>query len=48
VLKDTEDIWHALFREPGKTYREPTLVLFSGSVESACGYSSSANLGEIS
>jgi len=42
VLKDTEDIWHALFRENGKTYREPTLVLFSGSVESACGYSSSA------
>jgi predicted metalloprotease len=42
VLKDTEDIWHALFSEMGKTYREPTLVLFSGSVESACGYSSSA------
>lgn len=42
VLKDTEDIWHALFRESGQTYREPTLVLFSGSVESACGYSSSA------
>jgi len=42
VLKDTEDIWHALFRESGQTYREPTLVLFSGSVESACGYSASA------
>jgi predicted metalloprotease len=42
VLKDTEDIWHTLFNERGKTYREPTLVLFSGSVESACGYSSSA------
>ena len=42
VLKDTEDIWHALFSEMGKTYREPTLVLFSGSVESACGYASSA------
>lgn len=42
VLKDTEDIWHVLFKENAKTYREPTLVLFSGSVESACGYSSSA------
>jgi len=42
VLKDTEDIWHMLFRENGETYREPTLVLFSGSVESACGYSGSA------
>jgi predicted metalloprotease len=42
VLKDTEDIWHMLFQENGETYREPTLVLFSGSVESACGYSASA------
>jgi predicted metalloprotease len=42
VLKDTEDIWHTLFNESGSSYREPTLVLFSGSVESACGYSSSA------
>ena len=42
VLKDTEDIWHALFSEMGQTYREPTLVLFTGAVESACGYSSSA------
>jgi hypothetical protein len=42
VLKDSEDIWHALFNESGKEYRETTLVLFSGSVESACGFSSSA------
>jgi len=42
VLKDTEDVWHALFSEMGKTYQEPTLVLFSGSAESACGYSGSA------
>lgn len=42
VLKDTEDIWHELFRQSGKVYREPTLVLFSGAAESACGYSSSA------
>ncbi len=42
VLKDTEDIWQALFSDMGRTYREPTLVLFTGSAESACGYSSSA------
>jgi len=42
VLKDTEDIWHMLFQENGNTYREPTLVLFSGAAESACGYSASA------
>jgi uncharacterized protein len=42
VLKDTEDIWHMIFSSNGKTYREPTLVLFSNSAESACGYSSAA------
>ena len=42
VLKDTEDVWKQLFASSGATYREPTLVLFSNSVESACGYSSSA------
>lgn len=42
VLKDTEDIWKQIFSESGKTYREPTLVLFSGAAESACGYSSAA------
>ena len=42
VLADTEDTWHALFRSMGKTYEEPKLVLFSGSVESACGFASAA------
>jgi len=42
VLKDTEDVWHELFSQSGNTYTEPILVIFSGSVESACGYSSSA------
>jgi predicted metalloprotease len=42
VLGDTEDTWHALFEERGGTYREPTLVLFSGAVESACGYAQAA------
>lgn len=42
VLADTEEVWHEQFRRMGKTYREPKLVLFSGSVESACGFASSA------
>jgi predicted metalloprotease len=42
VLKDTEDIWHLLFEENGKTYKEPVLVLFSNEAQSACGFSSSA------
>jgi predicted metalloprotease len=42
VLADIEDVWNARFREMGKTYREPKLVLFTGSVESACGYAGSS------
>lgn len=42
TLKDTEDVWNDLFSKMGKEYREPVLVLFSGSAQSACGYSSSA------
>jgi len=42
VLADTEDTWNELFRRSGKKYREPTLVLFSGAVESACGFASAA------
>jgi len=42
VLADTEDTWHAIFQQAGGEYREPKLVLFSGAVESACGYAQSA------
>jgi uncharacterized protein len=42
ILGDTEDTWHALFREAGGQYREPELVLFSNSVRSECGMSGSA------
>ncbi len=42
VLADTEDTWKSLFRQTGETYVEPKLVLFSGSVESACGFARSA------
>lgn len=37
VLADTEDVWHELFRQQGKRYQEPKLVLFNGFVDSACG-----------
>jgi len=42
VLADTEDTWNAIFQGQGGTYREPTLVLFSGRVNSACGLASAA------
>ncbi|MCY2995194.1 MAG: zinc metallopeptidase [Planctomycetota bacterium] len=42
VLADTEDVWQDQFRRLGKTYREPHLVLFSGQVQSACGFADAA------
>jgi predicted metalloprotease len=42
VLADIEDVWSELFRQMGAEYREPHLVLFTGQVESACGYASAA------
>ncbi|MEO1523520.1 MAG: neutral zinc metallopeptidase [Cyanobacteria bacterium J06633_2] len=38
VLADTEDTWNEIFQELGGDYREPTLVLFSDAVNSACGF----------
>jgi predicted metalloprotease len=42
VLADTEDTWGTLFRETGRQYREPKLVLFNTAVQSACGMAGSA------
>jgi predicted metalloprotease len=42
VLGDTEDTWRGEFSRKGGTYREPKLVLFSGSVQSACGHAQAA------
>ena len=42
VLADTEDTWNVLFQQAGRTYREPTLVLFSGAVDSGCGFAQAA------
>lgn len=42
VLADTEDTWSAIFAANDIDYREPTLVLFSGAVDSGCGFAQSA------
>jgi predicted metalloprotease len=42
VLADTEDVWNDIFKQHGKTYEEPKLVLFKNVAESACGRASSA------
>lgn len=42
ILAETEDVWSGLFADAGGDYPEPTLVMFSRSVSSACGYASSA------
>ena len=42
VLADTEDTWREILGRMGRQYREPTLVLFTGSVQSACGMAGAA------
>jgi len=42
VLGDTEDVWNVQFRNAGRTYREPKLIMFSNSTQSACGFAQSA------
>jgi len=42
ILAGTEDVWTAEFRRLGLTYEPPTLVLFTGSVQSACGGATSS------
>lgn len=42
VLADTEDVWDEIFTQNGKQYQKPTLVLFSGSTQSGCGFASAA------
>ncbi|MFT4024028.1 MAG: neutral zinc metallopeptidase [Flavihumibacter sp.] len=43
VLADTEDVWGKLFADQGQQYPAPTLVLFRGAVQSACGNASAAS-----
>ena len=42
VLADTEDVWSEIFKENGLEYKNPILVLYTDSVQSACGAASSA------
>ena len=42
VLADTEDVWSEEFKKRGMTYENPKLVLYTNSVQSACGSASSA------
>jgi uncharacterized protein len=44
VFADTEDIWQKIYNDNNLgTYEQPNMVLFSGSVETACGGASSAS-----
>jgi predicted metalloprotease len=42
VLESTNQVWAQQFQSMGGTYEEPTMVLFTGMVQSACGNASSA------
>ena len=42
VLAETEDVWAALFKQQGARYVEPTLVLYTDAVTSACGTAASS------
>ena len=37
ILAGTEDVWTAIFKQMGREYIPPKLVLFTGSVQSGCG-----------
>jgi predicted metalloprotease len=42
VLGSTERVWDGVFKQMGQTYQKPTLVLFTGFVQSACGQAQAA------
>ena len=42
VLGSTEDVWNDEFRKLGQTYEKPTLTLFSGATQTACGQGQAA------
>jgi uncharacterized protein len=42
VLGSTEETWSEIFARGGRSYRKPVLVLFTGAVESACGFAQAA------
>lgn len=42
VLADTEDVWTQVFKEKGSAYPMPRMVLYTGEVQSACGFAQAA------
>jgi predicted metalloprotease len=42
VLGSTEDVWQQVFRQGGRQYRNPTLVLYTGATRTACGVGQAA------
>lgn len=42
ILKTTEDYWNDYFRKQGSSYKDPKLVLYTGTTQTACGYGQSA------
>jgi predicted metalloprotease len=42
VLADTEDAWNDVFRQMGRKYEEPRLVLFTDLIQSGCGFARGA------
>src|SRR5258708_30856847 len=42
ILGSTEDVWGDIFRRNGRTYERPHLVIYSGAVQSACGFAQAA------
>src|SRR6266850_178557 len=42
VLGSTEQTWSEIFQRAGRPYAQPKLVLFSGQVQSACGFAQAA------
>ena len=42
VLGSNERVWGEIFQKAGRQYAEPRLVLFTGQVQSACGFASAA------
>lgn len=43
VLADTEDTWTALFERDGARYQPPTLVLYTDTTRTACGFGSAVS-----
>ena len=43
VLRETEDVWNQQFAASGRAYEEPTLTIYSGNVQSGCGFASAGS-----